>query len=246
MPRSTPATRVAHWSICAATWSGGNIGIGFAIPTNLVKNVMAQLIEFGEVQRGRIGVTGQNITSELAKAFGLKDTRGALVTRVLPDSPADKAGLRSEDIITEFNGRPVRDFAELRNQVGLLRIGDKATLTVVRGGKTKKIEVEVGGAEEPTIAEGSAVNERLGGAQFGPLTEQALAEGIEQGVSVQMVEPGSPAARAGLRDGDVIIGVNRQPVKSVSEFKERLEAAAKGQMLLHVRRGAGALFIVVQ
>tara|TARA_R110002049_G_scaffold111345_26_gene260554 strand:+ start:1225 stop:2664 length:1440 start_codon:yes stop_codon:yes gene_type:complete len=226
--------------------SGGNIGIGFAIPTNLVKNVMAQLIEFGEVQRGRIGVTGQNITSELAKAFGLKDTRGALVTRVLPDSPADKAGLRSEDIITEFNGRPVRDFAELRNQVGLLRIGDKATLTVVRGGKTKKIEVEVGGAEEPTIAEGSAVNERLGGAQFGPLTEQALAEGIEQGVSVQMVEPGSPAARAGLRDGDVIIGVNRQPVKSVSEFKERLEAAAKGQMLLHVRRGAGALFIVVQ
>jgi Do/DeqQ family serine protease len=226
--------------------SGGNIGIGFAIPTNLVKNVMAQLIEFGEVQRGRIGVTGQNITSELAKAFGLKDTRGALVTRVLPDSSADKAGIKSEDIITEFNGRSVRDFAELRNQVGLLRVGDKATLTVVRGGKTKKIDVEVGGAEEATVAEGGEVNERLGGAQFGPLTEQAAADGIEQGVSVQMVERGSPAARAGLRDGDVIIGVNRQPVKNVGEFQTLVEDAGKGQMLLHVRRGPGALFIVVQ
>lgn len=226
--------------------SGGNIGIGFAIPTNLVQNVMAQLIEFGEVQRGRIGVTGQNITSELAEAFGLKDTRGALVTRVLPDSQADKAGIKSEDIITEFNGKSIRDFAELRNQVGLLRVGDKATLTIVRGGKTRKIEVEVGGAEEATVADGGKVSERLGGARFGPLTEQALTDGIEQGVSVQAVERSSPAARAGLRDGDVIIGVNRQPVTNVAEFQERVEASGNGQLLLHVRRGAGALFIVVQ
>lgn len=226
--------------------SGGNIGIGFAIPTNLVENVMAQLIEFGEVQRGRIGITGQNITGELAEAFKLDSTRGALVTRVLPDSPAEKAGVQSEDIITEFNGRSVRDFAELRNKVGLLRIGDTAELTIIREGKKRTVKVDVGGADDDTVAAGNNVNERLAGAQFGPLTEQSMADGIEQGVSVQSVERGSPAARAGLRDGDVIIGVNRQPVESVGEFQERVKESGQGQMLLHVRRGAGALFIVVQ
>lgn len=224
---------------------GGNIGIGFAIPTNLVKNVMAQLIEFGEVQRGRIGITGQNITSDLAKAFGLSSNRGALVTRVLPDSSAEKAGIKSEDIITEINGRSIRDFAELRNQVGLLRVGETATLTVIREGKKRSIKVEVGGAEAATVAEGGKVTERLAGAQFGPLGEQALQQGIEAGVSVLSVEPRSPAAQAGLRDGDVIIGVNRQPVKSVAEFQERV-GKSQTQLLLHVRRGAGALFIVIQ
>lgn len=225
--------------------SGGNIGIGFAIPTNLVKNVMAQLVEFGEVQRGRIGITGQNLTSELAEAFELDSTRGALVTRVLPDSPAEKAGIKSEDIITEFNGRSIRDFAELRNQVGLLRVGDEATLTVVRDGKTRKIKVEVGGADEVAEAEGEPLNDRLGGAQVGALSDAAREAGVEFGVSITALAPGSPAARAGLREGDVIIGVNRAPVKSVDEFQKRIRAAEQGQLLLHVRRGPGALFILV-
>jgi Do/DeqQ family serine protease len=225
--------------------SGGNIGIGFAIPTNLVKNVMAQLVEFGEVQRGRIGITGQNLTSELAEAFELDSTRGALVTRVLPDSPAEKAGIKSEDIITEFDGRSIRDFAELRNQVGLLRVGDEATLTVVRNGKTRKIKVEVGGADEVAVADGEPLNDRLGGAQVGALSDAAREAGVEFGVSITELAPGSPAARAGLREGDVIIGVNRAPVKSVDEFQKRIRAAEQGQLLLHVRRGPGALFILV-
>ncbi len=124
-------------------------------------------------------------------------------------------------------------------------MGDTATLTVIRDGKKRSIKVEVGGAEEATVAEGGKVTERLAGAQFGPLGEQAAQQGIEAGVTVQTVEPRSPAAQAGLRDGDVIIGVNRQPVKSVAEFQERV-SKSKGQLLLHVRRGPGALFIVIQ
>lgn len=225
--------------------SGGNIGIGFAIPTNLAKNVMDQLIEYGSVQRGRIGVTGQDLTPELAEAFGLSSTRGALVTRVFPDSPAEKAGIRTEDVITEVDGRAIRDFAELRNQVGLRRVGDEVTLKLFRGGKARTVKVKLGGNDEVAEA-GPVQNARLQGATFGPPSPEARQAGIEKGAMVQNIEPRSPAARSGLRPGDIIIAVNRQPVQDVGSLQTLLRAAGDGELLLHIRRGPGALFLIVR
>lgn len=224
--------------------SGGNIGIGFAIPVNLVKNVMSQLVEHGEVQRGRIGITGQDLTPDLAKAFGLKDTRGAVVTRVLPKSPADKAGVQPEDVILEANGKPVEGFLQLRNVVGLLRVGDKVNLKVLRDGKPKTLTVVVGKDDESASA-GEELHPRLAGATFAPVDESSrAAAGVDEGIVVQNLQPGSPAARSGLQPGDVIISVNRKPVATMDEF--RALAKSKGQLLLHVRRGQGALFLLLQ
>lgn len=223
--------------------SGGNIGIGFAIPANLAKFVMAQLIAHGEVQRGRIGVSGQNLTPELAKAFGLDAARGALVTQVLPGSPAEKAGLKSEDIIIAANGRDVRSFDDLRNIVGLMRVGDKVDLTVLRDGKTRHVTVEVGkGGDE--VASGESLHPALAGATFGPVDELANAPAGVTGVVVQEIAPGSPASRL-LRVGDVITDVNRKPVKSMDDFAAAASAKS-GTLLLKIRRGAAVLFLTIQ
>ncbi|MES0872520.1 DegQ family serine endoprotease [Sinimarinibacterium thermocellulolyticum] len=223
--------------------SGGNIGIGFAIPVNLAKSIMDQLIEHGEVERGRIGIMGQPLTPELAKAFGLENTRGAVVTRVLPDSPAQKAGLKPEDIIIEANGKPITDFLQLRNIVGLLRVGDKVTLKVLRNGKEKKLTVTVGKDDE-AASTGEELHPRLAGATFAPVDDAARDVAADRGIVVQSVQPGSPAARAGLRQGDVILSVNRQPVTTMEAF--RAQARNKGQLLLHIRRGQGAMFLLLQ
>jgi len=225
--------------------SGGNIGIGFAIPTNLAKNVMNQLISHGEIERGRIGINGQDLTPDLAKAFGLSTTRGAVITRVLPKSPADKAGLKSEDVILEANGRPIDNFAQLRNRVGLLRIGEKVVLKVMREGKPREITVSIG-KEEEIAADNANLHPQLKGATFSPLDDAARqAAGDTRGVLVQAVEPRSPAARAGLRPGDIVIAVNRRPVQDLEDFSKLANPKAP-ELLLHVRRGPGALFILIR
>jgi Do/DeqQ family serine protease len=223
--------------------SGGNIGIGFAIPVNLARSVMAQLVEHGEVQRGRIGIMGQPLTPDLAKAFGLKDTRGAVVTRVLPGSPAEKAGLKSEDIIIEANGKPIADFLQLRNIVGLLRVGDKVELRVLRDGKPRKLTVVVGKDDE-AASTGEELHPRLAGATFAPVDDSARGATTDRGIVVQALQPGSPAARAGLRQGDVILSVNRRPVTTMDAFRDA--ARAQGQLLLHIRRGQCAMFLLLQ
>ncbi|WP_420466628.1 DegQ family serine endoprotease [Panacagrimonas sp.] len=228
--------------------SGGNIGIGFAIPMNQARNVMDQLVEHGSVQRGRIGVVGQDVTPDLAKAFGLPSARGAVVAQVVPDSPADKAGLKSEDIILEANGKEVQSFVQLRNAVGLMRVGEKVKLKVLREGKPRDITVEVGKAEDQ-VASGEGLHPALAGAVFGPRAEIAgkpSGEGLDaKGVLVQQVAPGSPAARTGLRPDDVVIAVNRQSIDSMAKFEE-LAGVKEGQLLLHVQRGDGALFLIVR
>ncbi|MEQ1439680.1 DegQ family serine endoprotease [Fontimonas sp. SYSU GA230001] len=223
--------------------SGGNIGIGFAIPSNLAKNIMTQLIETGEVKRGRIGITGQDLTPDLAKAFDLKDTRGAIVTRVLPKSPAEKAGIKAEDIILEANGKPLESFAQLRNIVGLLRVGDKVELKLLREGKPRKVSVVIGKDDE-AASTGDDLHPRLAGATFAPVDDSAKTNGIDSGIVVQSVQQGSPAAAAGLRQGDVILSVNRKQVTTMEEF--RALAKGKGQLLLRVRRGQGAFFLLLQ
>lgn len=220
--------------------SGGNIGIGFAVPANIARQVMQQLIQYGEVKRGRLGVVVQNITPDLAKAFGLSSNAGVLVTQVQPGSAADKAGIKAEDVILSVNGRGVQNYRDLRNIIGLLRVGDKLTLEIQRNGKRQVINASVGEAAELKEAANATVtvaNAKLEGAQFGPAEDG-------NGVEVSEVKPQSPAARTGLRPGDVITAINRRPVRSVAEFQR----AVKGQdtLLVTLRRGPGTLFLVIK
>ncbi|HZP11530.1 MAG TPA: DegQ family serine endoprotease [Nevskiaceae bacterium] len=223
---------------------GGSIGIGFAIPINIAKGVMKQLIETGSVERGRIGVGGQDLTPELAKAFNLPTTHGAVVSQVVPGSPAAKAGIKQEDVITEVNGKDLHSFSQLRNMVGLMRVGEKVDLTVVRDGKPRTVTVTIGKNSEQATA-GADLHPRLAGATFAPSDESNSKDSDERGIVVQKVEPRSPAARSGLRPGDVITAVNRHPVTTMAEF-EKYAGKKESELLLHVRRQNGALFLLLQ
>ena len=224
--------------------SGGNIGLGFAIPTSVAKTVMAQLLETGSVQRGRIGIGGQNITPELAKALNVPSTHGAVVTQVVPGSPAAKAGIKSEDVIVGINGKELQSFEQLRNIVGLMRVGEKVELKVVREGKARDVTVAIG-KDTDQVAQGSDLHPRLAGASFAPADESNTKDPELHGVVVQKLDPRSPAARSGLRQGDVITSVNRHPVTSMAEFG-KLASKKEPELLLHIRRGNGALFLLLQ
>ncbi len=224
--------------------SGGNIGIGFAIPSNLVKSIMGQLIEHGSVERGRIGVVGgQEVTPELAKALNLPSNRGALVGRVVAGSPADKAGIKAGDLIVEANGKTIVDFPQLRNIVGLLRVGDKVNMKLFRDGKPKTLTVTIG-KDSDAVAAGNDVNQRFAGATFAPVDDSTRNADADRGIVVKTVQANSAAARAGLRPDDIIISINRKPVETMEEFTKL--TSGKGQLLLQLRRGQGALFLLLQ
>ncbi len=223
--------------------SGGSVGIGFAIPVNMVQNIMQQLLTHGEVKRGRLGAQAQNLSPQLANAFGIQFQRGAVVTRVENDSAADRADLRPGDIILEINGRQVRNADTLRNHVGLLRVGEEVQMKVVRDGKTLTLRAKV---EEPplrTLA-GKQIHTRLGGAILADIEEGSRLYGRIQGVLLAEVERGSPAARAGLRKGDIITSINRKPVRSLPELKQ--SSLSGGALLLNIVRGNTALFLYLQ
>jgi Do/DeqQ family serine protease len=225
--------------------SGGNVGIGFAIPVNLVKSIMTQLIDHGSVERGRIGVVGgQEVTPELAKALNLPSNRGALIGRVVDGSPADKAGLKAGDLIVSANGKDIVDFPQLRSMVGLLHVGDKVEFKLYRDGKPKNITVTVGKDTQQVTTVTKDVAPRLAGATFAQVDDSMRDEDITSGIVVKSVQPNSAAAKAGLRPNDVIIAINRQPVTTMEDFNKLI--AGKGQLLLQLRRGPGALFLLLQ
>jgi Do/DeqQ family serine protease len=220
--------------------SGGSIGIGFAIPINLAKEVMDQLVSNGKVERGRIGIMGgQDITPELAKALKLPDSHGALIGRVIPGSSADKAGLRAGDVIVEINGKAVHDFAQLRNTIGLMHIGEQVQLKLYRDGKTRDASVSIA---KPTEETNKNVSPKLKGATFGPVQNGKNIEGVQ----VVAVEPRSPAAKLGLRQGDIIVAVNHQGIGDVGDLQKALAAAGDQAVLLQVQRGDVGLFIVIE
>lgn len=222
--------------------SGGNIGIGFAIPINMARIVMDQILEYGEVKRGVLGVTVQNLTPELAKALDISQNEGAVVGSVTPDSGADKAGIKPGDVIIAVNDKPVNSTRDLVNTIGLLRVNEEVKLTLLRDGKRLDLSAEVGDPAEAGGGTGG-VHPKLAGAQFAELSEASPLYGTVKGVLVARVDPRSPAATVGLRPGDVIMSVNRRPVTKLREFLNAVKG--KDTLLLNVRRGNGAFFIVV-
>ncbi len=224
--------------------SGGNVGIGFAIPSNMVRNIMAQLIEYGEVRRGQLGVMIQNITPDLAEALGIKHDTGAVIAQVVEGSAADKAGLKVGDVVTAVNGKAVHNAAQLRNAVGMLRVGEKISLEIVRDGRKRTIKARIAEPQR-TRAEAAGLPEKLSGAVLGMIEPSHPLAGKVEGVEVIDVERGSPAARAGLRKGDIILSVNRKSVKNVEDVRRAAQKNAHG-ILLNIRRGNGALFLVIR
>lgn len=222
---------------------GGNVGIGFAIPINMARRIMDQLVTYGEMRRGQLGVRIQDLTPELADAMGVDAREGAVVAQVIRGSPADEADLEPGDIITAVDGQPVSNAADMRNKIGLLRVGERAELTVLREGRTLTLAVTLRGPEVAAVGPGPA-GSRLRGVVLGPLTEESSLFGQAEGVLVVEVERGNPAWRAGLRPGDVIVSINRQPVRTLRDVVDVVEQGGRF-LLLDVRREDGALFIVI-
>jgi serine protease Do len=223
-------------------------GIGFAIPINMAKELLPQLKEKGRVTRGWLGVGIQKVTSELAESFGLKEAKGALVSQVFKDSPADKAGIRQGDVILEFDGKQIEEFGDLSRIVASTPVRKTVSIKVFRGGQVISLEATVAEMEEPKEVALAPARKPLGITVQDLTPEIAASLGLETttGVVVTGVEPATPGAKAGIRRGDVIIEVDRKPVKDVEEFGQAIEAT-KGQenVLFLIRRGEGNLFIVV-
>ena len=213
--------------------SGGNIGIGFAIPSEITQSIMGQLLEFGEVRRGLLGVQINTIERDQAATFGLSTGGGAIITSVAPGSAAEAAGIELEDIVVGVGDKTITTADELRNAIGLLSAGEKVRIRLVRGGKPRTVTATLGTRVVPSAAEGSAIHPGLEGAEF--------AAADNGGVAVVSVAENSPAARFQLASGDVILRVNQRTVTSVAE----LEAAAANQRVLWllVQRG-GQRFIL--
>ena len=218
--------------------SGGNIGIGFAIPSNMVRAVMAQLVQYGEVKRGMLGVRLSNeFTPSIAENLGLENARGALVSEVTAGSPADKAGIKALDVITSINGREIANGGELRNVIGLLRIGEKVELGLIRDGKPRRVTAVIG---ERNGADAD------GAAQIHPAFEGAALTNAANnaGVLVENVAEGSPAQQAGLRANDVILAIGRVRVTTVDQLRQAVNGAQA--FALTIRRGNSTLVFTIQ
>lgn len=239
--------------------SGGNIGIGFAIPSNMAKAVLDQLMKTGKVHRGMLGVTIQGIDSDLAASLSLPSARGAIVTSVAAGGPAEKAGIKRGDVITAINNHPVADNNVARNEIAKLAPGSTATVTLVRNGHEQNAQVTL--AELPVqqrpdsdqdSTEGSASNP--GNERFGltlqPLTsETAQRYGLDaddQGLLVTRVDPSSSAAAAGIRQGDLIQEVNRQPVKTFAEFSSALRQSGSRPALVLIKRRNNVVYLTLK
>jgi len=220
--------------------NGGNVGIGFAIPSNMMKSLVDQIIEFGEVRRGLLGIMGQDIDSGLADAMNLDVNQGAFVSEVSPDSAADKGGIQAGDIITEINSRAVASFQELRAKVASSGAGAKLELTVLRKGKRERLNVVLGDATQNVV-----VAKEIHPALEGATLTNGKSEQGDNGVVVSGIAPRSPASRIGLKDGDVIIGINRKKVDNLVQLRTELEEA-KGVIALNVKRGISSLYLVIR
>lgn len=221
--------------------NGANVGIGFAIPSNMMKNLVDQIVKFGEIRRGLLGIRGGDVDSELAESTGLSVAKGIVVNEVVEDQAADKAGIEAGDIITAINGNKLESFQELRAKVSSLGGGAEIKLTILRDGKEKQVNVTLGVAETQSIVEAQELHPGLEGATL----VNGETEKGEKGVEVTELEEGSNALRSGLEKGDIIVAVNRTRITSVKELDTYL-SAREGVIALNVKRGNRSLYLVIR
>jgi Do/DeqQ family serine protease len=240
--------------------SGGNIGIGFAIPSNMARSVTEQLINKGKVRRGQLGVYVQAVTEDMAQGLGLKEARGVVVSSVQKGGAAERAGVERGDVITAINGNPVSDANELRNLIAGTQPGAEVTLTIMRDGREQKLkaslgELSEGGGEERSDSDGGGGEDHGEGGKLGinvaPLTPEMAARmrlpEDRQGLVITGVDSSGPAADAGLQEGDLIEQANRQPVKSIEDLRSAIRDAGERPLLLLVTRpGEGTIFVTVR
>jgi Do/DeqQ family serine protease len=226
---------------------GGNIGIGFAIPVNMAHTVMDQIIKYGKVERGVLGVTIQNLTPEIAKGLGIDAANGVVVTQVQPDSGADKAGIKAGDVILKVDGQPVTSNSSLSSAIGVMRLGTQVDVQLARNGKVMDVTATIskaagsGGDESESGAGGKgAAGSDSHGLHLANIGKDSELYGKVQGVLITDVDADSDAAAAGLQQGDVVVSVNRKPVKNVAEFRA---AAGKGSLFMAVRRGDQLFYV---
>jgi serine protease Do len=238
--------------------SGGNMGIGFAVPSNLARSIMDQLVKTGKVVRGWLGVAIQELTPELASQFGLTETKGVLVSDVMDDSPAKKAGFERADVITEYDGKPMDSPTHLRNAVAQTPIGRKVPIKVIRDKKVKTIDVTIveqpkslGQAGPEDNGESTAPTGVLSDIDVRELNEELAARyGIkpsERGVVIVRVKPGSTAEEMGVREGDIVLEVNRKPINSIKSYERAVSGLAKDQaVLLLLKRKGQTIYLTLR
>lgn len=222
--------------------SGGNVGIGFAIPTAITSEVMAQLVAHGTVQRGSLGVQTQAITPRIAQLLKLKDSNGVVVTSVSAGSAAEQAGLQPGDVLTTLNGKPLRNVQELRNAEGLLPMGSTVQLGVLRDGRSNQVGVSLSPLKLASV-EGGQLDARLVGVRFSDLSDDQRAQGL-YGVAISAVQPGSRAARAGLSAGDLLIGVGNQRITSLNMLRGLAKVHLR-QLALVVADDNGGHYVLI-
>ena len=225
--------------------SGGNVGIGFAVPANMASAVVAQLIEFGEVQRGQLGVMIQDFTPDLAEALGIDAGAGAVITQVEPNSAAEAAGFKPGDLIVSVDGRPIAGSADLRSQIGLKRLGRDIEIGIIRDGITLTLTATLRKGAQLGAKAGERGLGRLSGAELRDLLPGDPLYGDVAGVVIAQVDADSRAARSGLEAGDIIVAVNRVPVTSVAELRQQL-ASIDGALALTIQRGSSSIFLIVR
>lgn len=219
--------------------SGGNVGIGFAIPANMAMTIMESLVKHGEVRRGLLGVTTQDLTPELVKAFSLKGHNGAVISRVEAGSPADKAGLEPGDIIVAINGQDIKNgSSQIRTAVGLLQVGDTANIDVMRGEEKISVKATIGKPKRAQLA-GDKLHPLLNGATLSATTKDQV-----EGILLEKIDVNSYPWKAGLRPGDIIVTANRFRVRTLEELKQVVNP--NSPLLINLQRGGESFFAVLQ
>ena len=218
--------------------TGGNVGIGFAIPTNMIMTIKDLLVKHGEVKRGLLGVTTQDLTPELVNAFNLENKHGAAISRIESNSPAAKAGLEPGDIIVAANGKPVKSSQDINNVVGLLQIGDKVNIEYFHGNEKKAVTATIGKPEQPQLV-GEKLHRLLQGTVLGVTAKDQV-----EGVIIEKIHTASYAWRVGLRPGDVIVSANRYRVRNLDELKQAVDPGSA--LLINIQRGQEGFFVVLR
>ncbi|MDH5424685.1 MAG: Do family serine endopeptidase [Gammaproteobacteria bacterium] len=229
-------------AILAPGGSGGNVGIGFAIPINMIRQIVDQLVEFGEVKRGLLGISIQNMSRELAQAFNIPQNKGVVIANVDDGSPADKAGIKVGDVLVAVDGRKVGNASELKNIIGMLRVGVDVELTVVRDGSKKRLTATIKESRQQKV-DGQRFSKRLSGALLGTVEDDARSK--QTYLFVYDVKPGSAAWYGRLRKGDLILSVNKRKVRNLDELAGVISSKEE-PLLLSIQRGRESFFVLMK